>query len=355
MQAVTVMVNLGSPRTTDPDDVRAYLDEFLMDKRVIDVPAWLRSFIVRGIILRTRPKRTAAAYKRIWWDEGSPLIAISERLAEKVRQHSTQPVYLAMRYGLPSIEDVLHTIREDHPDLQNIQLLPMYPHYAMSTYETVVVKVQEEANRILPGVKLKVRPVFYNDRHYIRLLADSFRPHLENGYSHLLLSYHGVPERHVRKCDVTGAHCLKVDHCCQKPSPAHAYCYRHQCYRTSELVIGELGIDPGKASVSFQSRLGIDPWLKPYTDHELERRGKEGIEHLVVACPAFVTDCLETLEEIHGEGRELFLKAGGKHFSVIPCLNDRTAWIELIVRWIGDKTQWLDVEQVVRPPHPVGG
>lgn len=347
MDTVTLIVNLGSPRSTDPRDVREYLDEFLMDGRVIDVPRWLRAIIVRGIILRKRPERSAEAYSRIWTDEGSPLIVTSRKVVDKVRGLQQMPVYLSMRYGSPSIREVLMSIRADQPIVRTIQVLPMYPHYAMSSYETVVAKVRAEAEQILPGVRLLVRPAFYDDPEYIALLADSFRLYVGNAFDHLLLSYHGIPERHIRKCDVTRSHCLKREDCCQTASPAHAFCYRHQCYRTSELLIKALRLDPEKVSVSFQSRLGVDPWLKPYTDYEFRRLAEAGIRHLVVACPAFVTDCLETLEEIQMEGREIFLGAGGEKFSVIPCLNERPAWIELIAQWIGQKDKWHDADEVV--------
>lgn len=332
MKTAALLVNLGSPDSTDTKDVKRYLGEFLMDERVIDLPFLFRTLLVKGIILNTRPKKSAEAYKSIWWDEGSPLIVLSERLQEKVQAKTKVGVELAMRYGNPSIANALKNIQAKNPDLEEIFVIPLYPHYAMSSYETVVEKVKLEASKLIPNIKLDFQPPFYNDEQYIEVLANSIKPSLEKKFSKVLFSYHGVPERHIRKGDVTGSHCLK-DGCCQKDSPAHAFCYRHQCYETTRLVAEKLGLSKDQYMVSFQSRLGRDPWLTPFTDATLEKFGKEEMERLVVVCPAFVSDCLETLEEIQMEGAEEFLQAGGKEIEVVPCLNDREDWTSLLAEW----------------------
>jgi ferrochelatase len=351
MKRVSLIVNLGSPDSTDPKDVKTYLGEFLMDERVIDLPDWARKLLVKGIILNTRPKKSAEAYSKIWWDEGSPLIVLSHRLMEKVRQETDMPLYLGMRYGNPSIADALKVIVEEHPDVEDILVLPMYPQYAMSSYETVVEKVRAEAEKIVPTARLMVKPAFYQDDDYIDVLADSFRPYLDKGFDKLLLSYHGVPERHIKKGDITGKHCLKGGDCCRAHSAAHEFCYRHQCVRTSDLVRAALGLEEGQVAVSFQSRLGFDPWIRPYTDKTLKELGKQGVGTLAVACPAFVTDCLETLEEIQMEGAETFEENGGHHFTMIPCLNDSDEWAQLIGRWINDPGRWIPLADSLRPDY----
>lgn len=336
MKKGVLLVNLGSPDSPTPKDLKPYLDEFLMDKRVIDVPLWLRNVIVRGIILRTRPKRSAKAYKKIWWEEGSPLIVLSKRFRDKVAKISDLPIALGMRYGSMSIKEGLEELASQQ--VKEVLLVPLYPHYAMSSYETVVVKAMEEQAEHFPGMKLVTMPAFYQNPEYIQVLSKSIADGLEGfDYDHILFSYHGIPERHIRKSDPTKYHCKIDDQCCMTNSVAHHTCYRHQCYDTTELVKEALGLPEDKVSSSFQSRLAGDPWLKPYTDYEFERLAKEGKNNLAVITPAFVSDCLETLEEIAMEGKEQFEEAGGKEYIHIPCLNDRDDWVQLMAKWIA---QW---------------
>lgn len=330
-----LLVNLGSPDSPTPKDVKPYLDEFLMDERVIDAPKWLRTLLVRGIILRTRPKKSAGAYAKIWWEEGSPLIVISERFAEKVRQDTAMPVALGMRYGSMSIKKALGELSEKGVD--EVLLVPLYPHYAMSSYETVVVKTMEEQQAHFPKMKLTTLPAFYKSPEYIKVLSESIADGLKGfEYDHILFSYHGIPERHIRKSDPTKFHCKIDGSCCYINSVAHHTCYRHQCYDTTELVKSYLKLDENKISSSFQSRLAGDPWLKPYTDYEFERLAKRGKKRLAVITPAFVSDCLETLEEIAMEGKEQFTEAGGTDYKHIPCLNDSDAWVGLMAKWINE-------------------
>ncbi|MEK6152706.1 ferrochelatase [Flavobacteriaceae bacterium 3-367] len=330
-----LLVNLGSPDSPTPKDVKPYLDEFLMDERVIDAPKWLRNILVRGIILRTRPKKSAKAYKKIWWDEGSPLIVISERFHRKVQQKTAMPVALGMRYGSMSIKKALGELRDK--GVNEVLLVPLYPHYAMSSYETVVVKTMEEKEAHFPEMQITTLPAFYKNAAYIKALSDKIAEGLSNfEYDHILFSYHGIPERHIRKSDPTKFHCKIDGNCCQVNSVAHHSCYRHQVYDTTDSVKAKLGLPDAKVSSSFQSRLAGDPWLKPYTDFEFERLAKEGKKRLVVITPAFVSDCLETLEEIAMEGKEQFLEAGGEAYKHIPCLNDDDAWVSVMAEWIND-------------------
>ena len=335
MSKGVLLVNLGSPDSTDPKDVKKYLDEFLMDERVIDVPFWARSLIVRGIILNTRPKQSAEAYKRIWWEEGSPLIVLSGRLQEKVNDLTSVPIALAMRYGKPSILSGLQELHDKGVD--EVLLFPLYPQFAMATTETILVLAEELRKKHFPEMQFTSVPAFYNHPDYIRVLANSISENLKGvEFEHVLFSYHGVPKRHIRKSDITKSHC-KIDRsCCQTPSAAHQFCYRHQCYETTRLVAEYLELKENTYSVTFQSRLGFDPWLEPPTDRTIERMGLNGTKNLAIVTPAFVSDCLETLEEIAMEGKEIFHEVGGKDFTVVPCLNDREDWVKVLARWIDE-------------------
>lgn len=345
MKKGVLLVNLGSPDSTDPKDVKKYLDEFLMDPRVIDVPFWLRSFIVRGIILNTRPKQSAAAYQKIWWKEGSPLIVISERLQEKIQAKVNIPVGLAMRYGSLTLKKGLQELVDQ--GVEDVLVIPLYPQFAMATTETIDVRVEELQKEFFPNLEISSLPAFYNKPEYIEVLSKSIAESLENvDYEHLLFSYHGVPERHILKRDITKKHCKVDQSCCNTPSPAHEFCYRHQCFTTTELVAKRLNLEPGTYSNSFQSRLGFDPWLKPPTDRTVERLGLEGTKKIAVVTPAFVSDCLETLEEIAMEAEEIFHEAGGKEFTTIPCLNDRDDWAEVLTGWI-DTWRIVDVKTAI--------
>ena len=331
-----LLVNLGSPNSTDPKDVKKYLDEFLMDERVIDVPFWLRSFIVRGIILNTRPKKSAAAYKKIWWDEGSPLIVLSEKLQAKVQDKTDIPVGLAMRYGNPSIKSGLQELYDK--GVRDLLLVPLYPQFAMATTETIVVLAEELRKEFFSDMKITDVPAFYNKPEYIKALSNSIKDYLsDKEYDHIMFSYHGVPERHIRKSDITKSHCKIDGSCCNTPSKAHEFCYRHQCFQTTKNVMNELGLEEDKVTTTFQSRLGVDPWLQPYTDRTLVNKAeKDGVKKLAIVTPAFVSDCLETLEEIAMEGKEEFLEAGGEEFYTVPCINDNDEWVAVLAKWINE-------------------
>ncbi len=332
MKEAILLVNLGSPDSYAVKDVRKYLGEFLMDERVVDFSKWFRTFLVKGIILNTRPPKSAEAYKSIWWDEGSPLMVLSERLQAKVQEYTNLPVALGMRYGNPSIKHAISELLKDHPDLERLSLIPLYPHYAMSSYETVVVKAREVVEAHFPQLEMKVQRAFYNDQRYIDILSESINTGLPAEYDHLLFSYHGVPERQITGSDVSKAHCLRLDNCCAKDSPAQSFCYRHQTLATTDLVARQLNLEAGKYSTSFQSRLGPIKWLDPYTDKTIASLAQQGVKKLAVVCPAFVSDCLETIEEIGEEGRDIFLENGGEEFTLIPCLNDQNDWAEYLAK-----------------------
>lgn len=322
-----LLVNLGSPASTDPADVRTYLDEFLMDRYVIDVPAPLRALIVKGFILPRRPKNSAEAYAKIWTEDGSPLIVISQRTREALEAHLNVPVGLAMRYAQPSIGRGIDELLARVPAGTEIVVVPMYPHYAMASTKTVEVAVAEAMRARNVHFRF-VRP-FYNDARYLDALTALVRRDLPDDVDYLLFSYHGIPKRHLRKVDPTKTHCLSSLECCSVPSIAHATCYRHQIVETTEGVAARLNLPREKYGFSFQSRLGSG-WLEPYTDKLFEQLPTRGIKRLAVICPAFLADCLETLEEIAIRGRESFLAAGGTSLTYIPCLNDDPRWIEAL-------------------------
>jgi len=327
-----LLVNLGSPESASVPDVRRYLREFLMDGRVLDVN-WLARFcIVHFAILPSRPRQSAHAYQSIWTPQGSPLIVTSRNVQARLQARVGVPVELAMRYQSPSIPQAIG--RLEKKGVNEVLLIPLFPHYAMSSFETAVERVKEVAASLAPQMQINVQPPYYDRRDYITALVGSAQPFLEQGYDHLLFSFHGVPERQIRKSDPTGTHCLTVANCCASGSPAHATCYRAQCFRTVASFVSKAQVPAEKFSVSFQSRLGRDPWLKPYTDFELPRLAGQGIKKLLVICPAFVSDCLETLEEIGIRGRAAFLDAGGKEFSLIPCMNEHPLWIDALAKMI---------------------
>ena len=331
-----LLINLGSPDSPNPKDVKRYLGEFLMDERVIDLPKPLRTFLVKGIILNTRPKKSAKAYKKIWWEEGSPLIVLSKRLQEAVQKKVSVPMGLAMRYGSPSIEEGIKSLVDQGVD--EIMLIPLYPQFAMATTETILVLAEKIKNEKYPELEFTVLPPFYNHPDYIKVLSQSIQEDLKDKkWEHLLFSYHGIPERHIRKSDITKSHCKIDKSCCQTTSEAHQYCYRHQCFETTRQVADYLELKEGTYSTSFQSRLGVDPWLQPYTDQTVARFAKKGIKNMAIVTPAFVSDCLETLEEIGMEAAEDFEEKGGEELHVIPCINTRTDWVNVMSRWID---QW---------------
>jgi protoporphyrin/coproporphyrin ferrochelatase len=331
-----ILMNLGSPDSTRVKDVRRYLNEFLMDGRVIDYPWLFRLLLVRGIITPFRAPKSAEAYKTIWTKEGSPLIVITKQLQQSLQSTVDAPVEIAMRYGNPNPKTAYENLIRKIPGLEEVILVPLYPHYAMSSYETAMEYMKKVYKKNKYRFHLRTIKPYYNDPTYIDALAESMRPFLQQEFDHLLFSYHGVPERHILKGDVTGQHCLRSENCCEVNSPAHQFCYRHQCRATTRLVAQKLNLPANKFSMSFQSRLGRSEWLKPYTAVRLGELPYEGKKKILVACPAFVSDCLETLEEIAEQGKEIFLHGGGEKFTMIPCLNDHPVWVKTISSWVND-------------------
>ncbi len=328
-----LLLNLGSPDSTRVEDVRRYLDQFLMDPYVVDLPWPLRRLLV-SLILIKRPAESAHAYSSIWWDEGSPLIVLSRRLQEAMKPHWPHgPVELAMRYGQPAIEKVLLDLARR--GIRRVTLAPLYPQFADSTTTTA----EQEVRRVIAahrlGLEVSTLPPFYDQPVYLDALVESVRPYLQQPHDHLLLSFHGLPERHIRKLVKDPAHDLLAENSRNVSPEALALCYRSQCLRTAEAFAERAGLEQGRWSVSFQSRLGRAKWIEPYTDAKLDELVQRGVKRLLVMCPAFVADCIETLEEIGMRGREQFISAGGEDLVLIPCLNDHPAWVGALAEMSG--------------------
>lgn len=328
-----ILMNLGSPNSTEVKDVAMYLNEFLMDKRVIDYPWLLRKILISGIIVPARAPKSAEAYKTVWTKEGSPLVVITKQQQAALQQLVDEPVEIGMRYQNPSMQVAFDNLVRRLPSIEEVVAIPLYPHYAMSSYETAVEHAKTIHKKNKYSFKLSFVQPFYNEEHFIDALAESMRPYLQKEYDQILFSYHGLPQRHMTKADPTGSHCMKSKDCCEVASPAHATCYRHQCRTTTRLIVERLQIPQEKVGLSFQSRLGREEWLKPYTALRLEELPKEGVKKLIIVCPAFVSDCLETLEEIAIAGRESFLHAGGEEYTFIPCMNIQPLWIKALATY----------------------
>ncbi len=335
VKKAVILMNLGSPDSTSVSDVRRYLNEFLMDGKVIDTPYLWRTILVKGIITPFRASKSAEAYSSIWTKDGSPLVHITKLVKGELAKIVEMPVEISMRYGNPDMQSAYDNLAKKYPDLEEVVLLPLYPHYAMSSFETAVAHAEEVHKK--GNYKFRIHSIspFYNHPAYIAALAESIQPYLADTNSHILFSYHSIPERHIQKSDTTGNHCLKVADCCNVASTAHSTCYKHQCLVTTKLVTEKLGIPKDRYSVAFQSKLGRSAWLTPATTARMEQMPGEGIKNLMVVCPSFVSDCLETLEEVAIREKENFMEAGGESYTFIPCMNIQPSWIKAIKVLIG--------------------
>jgi protoporphyrin/coproporphyrin ferrochelatase len=323
-----ILINLGSPDSPAVPDVKNYLREFLMDEQVIDIWKPFRTLLVKGIILPLRSPKSAKAYSTIWTEKGSPLKVITNEFAEFVEIQTHLPVTIAMRYANPTPSAALDSLLKKQPDTEEILLAPMYPHYAMSSYETAVEHFKNSISERFKKIKIRVLKPFYKEAGYIYALAESIKPYLQQeNFDGYLFSYHGLPVRHLKKSDTTKSHCYSSNACCETVSKAWDTCYKHQVKTTTQLVADLLQLNREKVFISFQSRLGSDEWIQPFTEVMLKEFPQKGVKKLLVVCPAFVTDCLETLEEIDERGNEIFMKSGGEKLVRVPCLNTNERWI----------------------------
>lgn len=326
-----IIGNLGTPQSPSVADVKSYLKQFLMDPYVIDKPYWFRALLVYGIIAPLRSKASAHAYASVWTAEGSPLLVYSQKVVVKLQQKlgANYKVVLGMRYGQPSIGHAVAQVK----DCEQILFFPQYPQYAESSTQTWLDEAYLEVKK--QNIKASVSAVssFYAAEEYLSALTSQVRRELEGkDFDTLLMSYHGLPERHVKKLDPSKSYCLQSKNCCEQITENNQLCYRAHCYYVSRELARRLGLK--NYEVSFQSRLGRDPWIQPFTDHVLEELPKKGVKKLAVIMPAFTVDCLETLEEIHDRARDQFLKAGGESFHAIHCLNDDDEWMTQLTKLI---------------------
>jgi protoporphyrin/coproporphyrin ferrochelatase len=327
-----LLCNLGTPDDPTPGAVRRYLREFLADPRVLDISALGRWLLLNLIILPTRPRKSAAAYRKIWGERGSPLLWHSQDLVAAVRQRlgPDWAVELGMRYQRPSMASALEALRAAGAD--RIVVFPLYPQYSASSTGSSVEEVFRLASRPWVTPTLSFVEPFYDDPAFIGAFAAVGAPFIgAHQPDHILFSFHGLPERHMRKADQTGRHCLASAGCCDTLVAANRHCYRAQCFATARALAARLTLAPGTWSVSFQSRLGRTPWIHPYTDRVLPELVAQGKKRVVVFCPAFVADCLETLEEIGIRAQHDFVAAGGERLTLVPSLNATPAWAEAVV------------------------
>jgi ferrochelatase len=333
-----LLLNLGTPDSPEPEAVGRYLRQFLMDARVVDIPWLLRWFFVNVLIVPKRKHASSELYKTIWTDRGSPLLVHLRDLAKKVetRLSGEFEVAIGMRYGNPSIRSGLETLAAKGVD--EILVFALYPQYAESSSLSSQEECERVADELNLKAKIKFHPAFYDHLLFIRPYSEVIREHwIKEKPEHLLMSFHGLPERHMVHTDRSGGkHCFVKPDCCAEIVEANRDCYRAQCYATARSLAVASALAPSEYSVSFQSRLGRAEWIKPYTEPMLRKLAEQGIKRLVVACPAFVADCLETLEEITVRGNEVFLAHGGEKLTLIPCLNSRDTWADSVAALVRD-------------------
>ncbi len=328
-QQGALLIQLGTPEAPTTAALRNYLSEFLMDPSVIDLPFLLRLFLVRGLIVPRRSPHSAAAYRKIWTSTGSPLRVHTENLAKKVGAHlgPEWKVVYAMRYGNPSIPEALEHFAKQK--IKSLRILPLYPQFAEASFGSSVRKAIVASKKMKdPFQRIEVVSPFYANKTFLQAVAHPAKIFFENKPDFTLFTFHGLPERHIQKMDLSRKCCLKKSDCCEESVPF--FCYRAQCFSTARSLADILGLKPKEYQVSFQSRLGRDPWLLPSTEVVLRELGEKKINRLTVISPSFTTDCLETLEELGMRGKEIFQNAGGGEFNLVPCPNDNEDWVETI-------------------------
>ena len=323
-----LLINLGSPKKLTKKSVREYLKVFLSDDYVLDLPKILQQIILRVFILPFRPKKTLEAYELIWTPEGSPLIISTESIANKLSLKTGWDVDYAMRYEDPSIENALLNFK--NKGIYKIIVISLYPHNALATTITTEMETRIVANKLSEDFELVFTKPFFDNEIYINAISKTIKPHIEKAsFDKIVFSYHGIPKRQAKKTDETGEHCFSDGNCCEIVGDGSKDCYRSHTRIASDLTAKKLGLSDDQWEVAYQSRLGPG-WLTPFTDKRLAELPEEGKKNIAVLCPSFISDCLETLEEIDIRGRKTFFDAGGKIMTYIPCLNDSEDTINLL-------------------------
>lgn len=322
-----LLINTGSPDAPRTAETRAYLRQFLSDPRVIDIAPWARWLLLNLVILPFRPKQSAHAYREVWTDRGSPLLVNSAEFRDGLREHlPNAEIEIAMAYGKPAVPDVLRDLVARK--VSRIIVVPMFPQYASATTGSVLEAVYTTAAKLPNVPPLVVPPSYYDDAGFLDAWAENARPQLDEFKpDHILMSYHGLPERQIYKCDPTGEHCLKRTDCCDTFRDHQPACYRAHCLATTRGIAQRLNLKPEDFTLCFQSKLGRDPWLSPATDETIVRKAKKGVKRLAILSPAFVADCLETLEELGMRAKDDFLQNGGDAFLLATSLNSHPTWV----------------------------
>lgn len=321
-----MLMNLGSPASPSVSHVRSYLKQFLSDPDVIDLPAAGRNALLYGVILPFRPRKSAEAYRSIWTDQGSPLIHHTRNVAEMVQKELGEDIVvkMCMRYGQPSVESVLHQFLDD--GIERLHCIALYPQYSTASTGSAYKELLLQNRRLQDPLYISTEPAFYHHPGFLQAWKETIQEHVESDY-HVMFSFHGIPERQVLKSSHDGS--CKLGSCCDEQTPS--FCYRAQCMATARALAEQLGLQGENWEVTFQSRLGRTPWLRPYTDIRLEELPGEGRKKIIMVSPSFVSDCLETLEELNIRGREDFLAAGGEDFRFVPSLNENKTWVQSLV------------------------
>ena len=323
-----LLINLGSPKELNKKSVKEYLRVFLSDDNVVDIPKFFQQLILRLFILPFRPKNTLEAYEKIWTKNGSPLIISTERIANKLTKKTGWQVDYAMRYEEPSIEQALNSFKRK--GVNKIYVISLYPHNAMATTITTELETRNVAMNVANDIELIFTKPFFDNEEYINAMVNSIKPFVENqSFDKIIFSYHGIPKRQAKKTDGTGEHCFSVSNCCEIENEGSKDCYRSHTRIASDLTAKKLGLNDDQWEIAYQSRIGPG-WLTPFTDKRLAKLPEEGKDNIAILCPSFISDCLETLEEIDIRGRETFFNAGGKNMTYIPCLNDSEDTINLL-------------------------
>ncbi len=352
-----LLVNLGTPDSPEVSDVRRYLREFLSDPLVIDIPALARKALLELVILPTRPRKSAAAYREVWTEEGSPLFVHGLALTDGVREQlgdEVAGVELGMRYGNPSVAHACQRLLD--AGAEQLVVLPLFPQYSKSAWASAAKKVSDVLASERAFVPVRMIPPFYDAPGFVqasaavaRTVLDEFRP------DRVMMSFHGLPERHVKQSEVVTngtPTCLASADCCATIRPENRFCYRAQSYATARAIAAELDLGPEDYEVGFQSRLGRTPWIQPYSDERIDAMPREGVKRVAVLCPSFVADCLETLEEIGMRAKESFIEAGGEDLILVPCVNSSAPWVETVADWVREELAQTASSASVEPDLP---
>ena len=335
-----LIVNLGTPDSPEWYDVYRYLKQFLLDKRVIDIPWVFRQLLVRGLIAPFRSRSSSKLYKKLWTEDGSPLLHYGIKLSDGVREQlgDEYVVELAMRYQNPSMNSALDKLNKQN--INELIVLPLFPHYASASTGSVHEEVMRLVGKQLAIPNIRMINSFHDNEDMINVFVKNARKFDLESYDHIIFSYHGLPQSQLKKTDNCD-HCLQTDGCCNAITEKNQFCYSAQCHATSFLIADKLNLDRAKYTISYQSRLGPDPWVQPYTIKVLEELADKGAKRLLVFSPAFVSDCLETIIEISDEYLEEFIEFGGDHIDLVPSLNDDPDWIAGVVKMIKNESKVL--------------